>query len=244
MNLLPSKAKPLLALGAVTGLAALLLAGALGNASQAAEQPRQSPPQVVQLQPSLVERLRKLLGITTPRVAVGGSRSGGDEQICLISPLISQTSNALPAATTALRKPTLLAAEELNELRIERDGQILWRQRATSTTPLAGPIPWPLDPLRPGERVTLWLRPRGSAGGDFAKVVLIAAGSSQQQNAETLLNNPRGRLAAVQAAATAGDDQLALELLYAPLDPVPPAVAQLRQQLTQQACGLPSRPTR
>lgn len=244
MNLLPSKAKPLLALGAVTGLAALLLAGVLGNASQAAEQPRQSPPQVVQLQPSLVERLRKLLGITNPRVAVGGSRSGGDDQICLISPLIRQTSNALPAATTALRKPTLLAAEELNELRIERDGQILWRQRATSTTALAGPIPWPLDPLRPGERVTLWLRPRGSAGGDFAKVALIAAGSSQQQNAETLLNNPRGRLAAVQAAATAGDDQLALELLYAPLDPVPPAVAQLRQQLIQQACGLPSRPTR
>ncbi|MCP9878058.1 hypothetical protein [Cyanobium sp. A2C-AMD] len=243
MNLLPSKAKPLLALGAVTGLAALLLAG-LGNASQAAEQPSQSPPQVVQLQPSLVERLRKLLGITTPRVAVGGSRSGGDDQICLISPLIRQTSNALPAATTALRKPTLLAAEELNELRIERDGQILWRQRATSTTALAGPIPWPLDPLRPGERVTLWLRPRGSAGGDFAKVALIAAGTSQQQNAETLLNNPRGRLAAVQAAATAGDDQLALELLYAPLDPVPPAVAQLRQQLIQQACGLPSRPTR
>ena len=102
----------------------------------------------------------------------------------------------------------------------------------------------PLDPLRPGERVTLWLRPRGSAGGDFAKVALIAAGSSQQQNAETLLNNPRGRLAAVQAAATAGDDQLALELLYAPLDPVPPAVAQLRQQLIQQACGLQSRPTR
>jgi hypothetical protein len=244
MNLLPSKAKPLLALGAVTGLAALLLAGVLGNASQAAEQPRQSPPQVVQLQPSLVERLRKLLGITNPRVAVGGSRSGGDDQICLISPLIRQTSNALPAATTALRKPTLLAAEELNELRIERDGQILWRQRATSTTALAGPIPWPLDPLRPGERVTLWLRPRDSAGGDFAKVALIAAGSSQQQNAETLLNNPRGRLAAVQAAATAGDDQLALELLYAPLDPVPPAVAQLRQQLIQQACGLPSRPTR
>ena len=243
MNLLPSKAKPLLALGAITGLAALSLAG-LGNASQAAEQPRLSPPQVVQLQPSLVERLRKLLGITTPRVAVGGSRSGGDDQICLISPLIRQTSNALPAATTALRKPTLLAAEELNELRIERDGQILWRQRATSTTALAGPIPWPLDPLRPGERVTLWLRPRGSAGGDFAKVALIAAGSSQQQNAETLLNNPHGRLAAVQAAATAGDDQLALELLYAPLDPVPPAVAQLRQQLIQQACGLPSRPTR
>ena len=196
MNLLPSKAKPLLALGAVTGLAALLLAGVLGNASQAAEQPRQSPPQVVQLQPSLVERLRKLLGITNPRVAVGGSRSGGDDQICLISPLIRQTSNALPAATTALRKPTLLAAEELNELRIERDGQILWRQRATSTTALAGPIPWPLDPLRPGERVTLWLRPRGSAGGDFAKVALIAAGSRQQQNAENLLNNPRGRLAA------------------------------------------------
>lgn len=243
MNLLPSKAKPLLALGAVTGLAALLLAGALGNTSQAAEQFRQSPPQVVQLQPSLVERLRKLLGIT-PRVAVGGSRSGADGQICLISPLISQTSNALPAATTSLRKPTLLAADALDELRIERDGQSLWRQRATSITALAGLIPWPLDPLRPGERVTLWLRPRGSAGGDFAKVALIAAGSRQQQNAENLLNNPRGRLAAVQAAATAGDDQLALELLYAPLDPVPPAVAQLRQQLIQQACGLPSRPTR
>ena len=240
----PSKAQPLLALGAVATLTALSLAGALSTAWQAAEQPpRQSPPQVVQLQPSLIERLRKLLGIT-PRVAVGGSRSGAQGELCLVSPPLSQTNNDSPAATTALPKPTLLAAEPLNELRIERDGQILWRQRATSTTALEGPIPWPLDPLRPGERVTIWLRPRGSAGGDFAKVALIAADSPQQQNAETLLRDPRGRLAAVQSAAAAGNDQLALELLYAPLDPVPPAVAQLRQQLIQQACGLPSRPPR
>ncbi|MFN9958942.1 MAG: nickel insertion protein, partial [bacterium] len=150
----PSKAQPLLALGAVATLTALSLAGALSTAWQAAEQPpRQSPPQVVQLQPSLIERLRKLLGIT-PRVAVGGSRSGAEGQLCLVSPPLSQTNNDSPATTTALPKPTLLAAEPLNELRIERDGQILWRQRATSTTALEGPIPWPLDPLRPGERVT------------------------------------------------------------------------------------------
>ncbi|MEB3321139.1 MAG: hypothetical protein VKI63_09405, partial [Cyanobium sp.] len=161
--------------------------------------------------------------------------------ICLISPPLTQTSHALPEATSALRRPTLLTAEALNELRIERDGQILWRQRATSTKALEGPILWPLDPLQPGERLTLWLRPRGSSGGDFAKVALIPADSRQQQHAQTLLNYPGGRLVAVQAAAAAGDDRLALELLYAPLDPVPQAVAQLRQTLLHQACGPSSR---
>lgn len=229
-------AQALLVAGTCTCLAAFPWMGS-GNAVQAAEQPRPTKQQVVQLPPSLVERLRKLLNIT-PAVAVGGSRSDADRRVCLISPRVTASGTEQPAASTALPRPTLLAAGPLNEVRIERDGQIVWRQRASSSQPLEGPIPWPLNPLQPGERVVLWIRPQGSAGGDFAKVTLIASNSGLQQRAAALQNNPQGRLAAVQAAAAAGDDPLALELLYAPLEPTPPAVRQLRLRLAEQACGL------
>ena len=62
----------------------------------------------------------------------------------------------------------LLAAEPLNEVRIERNGTILWRRLASSTQVIEGPIGWPLDALKPNESLQLKLRPRGGSGGECA----------------------------------------------------------------------------
>ena len=76
-----------------------------------------------------------------------------------------------------LSAPLLLAQAPLNEIRLERNEQLLWQQRASSNEAIEGPIPWPISPLRPGELLTLKLRPRGAAGGDFA-VFRLQAGSA------------------------------------------------------------------
>ena len=242
INPLLLKAQALVVVGSCTCLTAFTWIGTSNHAVRAAEQPSTTKQQLVQLPPSLVERLRKLLNITPP-VAVGGSRGDHDRRVCLISPRVTATGNDQPTAMTTLPNPTLLAAGPLNEARIERNGQIVWRQRASSSQALEGPIQWPLRPLQPGERVVLWIRPQGSAGGDFAKVALIAADQGQQRTA-ALQTTPRGRLAAVQAAAAAGNDPLALELLFAPPEPASPAVSQLRLTLAAQACGLAVGPRR
>jgi len=145
---------------------------------KSAQQPNQPvPPRTV------LQKLRELLGLTPP-IAVGGSRGGGDQQVCLLSPWPLPTSKGSGSAQkteslqVGLSAPLLLAQAPLNEIRLERNEQLLWQQRASSTAAIEGPIPWPISPLRPGEVLTLKLRPRGAAGGDFAVFRLQATSAA------------------------------------------------------------------
>jgi len=95
--------------------------------------------------------------------------------------------NGDTVATVAIGRPTLLAAGPLNEVRIERGGTTIWQRLASSTAAFEGPITWPLDPLQPGENLDLKLRPRGSAGADFAVIRLQAAPANQMQQAAAVV---------------------------------------------------------
>jgi hypothetical protein len=171
-------------------------AGLPGRAQPPERQGQQSPQprqQVIQPSVSLVERLRRLLNLSPP-LAVGGSRSGAIESVCLLSPWTGRTGQSrgmgeqLPAiAIVPSATPTLLSAGPLNELQLLRDNLIVWQQRASSIEPISGPIAWPLPPLKPGEQVLLRLRPRNAAGGDFAQINLQAADAAVLQRHQSLL---------------------------------------------------------
>ena len=142
------------------------------TAAQKTSQPaaKVSPPPL-----SVIQKLRAFLGLNPP-VAVGGSRSGGGQSICLLSPWPGADRNDGSVPVTVLvSRPALLAAGPLNEVRIEQDNRIIWQERASSTQAIEGPIAWPISPLQPGQQVTLKLRPRGASGGDFATFSLRAA---------------------------------------------------------------------
>lgn len=192
---------------------------------------------MAQGQQTLLQQLRELIGYN-PRQAVGGSRGVAASGVCLITPRFQQQADGTAVAEVVLPEPTLLAAEPLNELRLMKDGWIVWQQRASSTEPIEGPIPWPLQPLQPGETVLLRLRPRGAAGSDFADIQLVAAAADEQQRAQALLSDARSRLAVIEAEARAGRAALASELLFAPLQEPPRAITRLRQQLIAQGCGI------
>lgn len=187
--------------------------------------------------PTLLQRLREWIGLN-PRQAVGGSRGESSNTVCLISPRLEASAAASPAVTVVnLPSPTLLAVGELNEVQLEQNGRLLWQQRASSTTPLSGPIPWPIAPLSPGQEVLLRLRPRGAAGADFATITLRAAPAAQQQTALALLANPSARLNAIESAARSGRSALASELVFAPLAQVPADLETLRQELLSAGCS-------
>jgi hypothetical protein len=188
-------------------------------------------------QRTVLQQLRELIGYN-PRQAVGGSRSGAGSGVCLITPRFQQHADGTAIATVALPEPTLLAAEALNEVRLIRDGRIVWQRRASSTEPIEGPIPWPLQPLAPGDTVLLRLRPRGAAGSDFADIQLVAVSEAEQQRALTLLSSGQSRLEVVEAEARAGRAALASQLLFAPLDQAPETITLLRQELIAQGCGI------
>ena len=145
---------------------------------------------------SVIQKLRSFLGLNPP-VAIGGSRSGGPLSVCLLSPWpITTRPDSSGTVLVGISQPVLLAAEPLNEMRLEQDGRILWQERASSIKAIEGPILWPIKPLQPGEKLTLKIRPRGASGGDFASYSLQAADS------ETLESNKRriARLGADSAA--------------------------------------------
>ena len=188
--------------------------------------------------PTLLQRLRELIGLN-PRQAVGGSRGASAKSVCLISPRLEASPEASrPTAVVALPSPTLLAAGELNEVRLEQGGRLLWQQRASSTTPISGPIAWPLPPLSPGQELLLRLRPRGASGGDFAEIKLRAGSADQQREALALLADPAQRLQAIESAARKGRYGLASELVFAPLASPSKELEALRKEVLDAGCSV------
>ena len=67
--------------------------------------------------PTLLQRIRQLLGLVQP-VAAGGSR-GNSKQLCLISPFVASQQEG---AVTPTATPTIRVLQPLNEVRIEKMG--------------------------------------------------------------------------------------------------------------------------
>lgn len=213
---------------------------------------RQLPPTRAPWQPSatkpaptLAELLRQLLRITPP-MAVGGSRSGPALAVCVLSPLaraleVSPAAAGQALAIVPVATPTLWVAGELNELRLERHGELLWRQRATSEAMIRGPIAWPLPPLRAGERLLLRVRPHGAGGADFAEISLQAASADQLQRTAQLIRSLGGdaeRWIAAIRESSRQDPALAIALASDPSAPPPvrAALAELAEPAQRQGC--------
>jgi hypothetical protein len=197
--------------------------------------------------PTPLQIVRRLLGIPQ-RVAVGGSRSSAALAVCLVSPTITGTTanpNAAghipqPLAVVPLPTPTLLVAGPLSEIRLERGGVILWRQLASSTQPISGPISWPLPPLQPDESLDLRLRPLGASGADFAAISLKTASAAELERQRTVIqalgNSQERWVQAIDGVANA-DPALAVALLTTPEAP-----AAVRASAAGLTCAAPATP--
>ena len=177
-----------------------------------------SPAAIAQQQetipPTLLQRIRQLLGLVQP-LAAGGSR-GNSKQLCLISPFVSSPQEG---AITPTATPTIRVLQPLNEVRIEKNGRTLWRKVASSSQAINSVMAWPLPPLQPGEQLELVLRPRGASGGDIARVPLQAASADVLAETREILNslegNPEGWESAVLNALQSDNKALAVVLLNA-----------------------------
>ena len=170
--------------------------------------------QQASIPPTLLQRIRQLLGLVQP-VAAGGSR-GSNKQLCLLSPYVTSPQQG---AITPTATPTIRVLQPLNEVRIDKDGRTIWRKVASSSQAINGHMAWPLPPLKPGEQVELVLRPRGASGGDQARVRLQAASADVLAQTRELLDNlsshPEGWGSAVVDALRNNNNALAMVLLHA-----------------------------
>jgi len=200
-------------------IAYLLLSGLLVLAfpqAQAVEQSSKSRPQQ-----SLMTRLREFIGTQPRSVSVGGTRSAVGQTVCLLSPGPIRQRLQRSEILVVDASPDLVLGSKLNEIEIRSGNKVVWSQMGTSKKAIDGRIPWPIEPIKPRQRLHLALRPRGTAGGDWAHMTLVGAPRSAMQayhkTLEASSGSPSARLLAVDSAARSQDQSKALALLWAPL---------------------------
>ncbi|MEI8250332.1 MAG: hypothetical protein WCF98_04110 [Synechococcus sp. ELA057] len=176
-----------------------------------------------------------------PSVEPLGLRGGADSiAICLLSPAANRDPQGVVRAVTPVADPTIFARGTFEEIRLERDGQVVWRLLSDGSNPIAGPLVWPLSPLRPGERLLLRLRPEGIGQDNFANVELIGGSSAtlarSAQLRRSLGRDPAAWTRAVLSALDASRSAEALALLYDARGPSSPRLNALRLEIHNRAC--------
>lgn len=199
--------------------------------------------------------LALLLPLSLPALANRPDPGGAALTLCVITPRITDPGGPPPTALLAVSRPTLFVVEPLIELQILEGNRLLWRQGppAGSARPLAGapfgslpsgtiegPVPWPLEPIRPGQALTLRLRPLGADATAYAVVRLIGSPAGQLARGDALLaglgRDPHRWRLAVEAAMERGDLPLASALLFAFEGPGAPDLDALRLTVIHRSC--------
>ena len=161
-----------------------------------------------------------------------------DLDVCVIVPRLAED-NGL--TIVPLSRPTLFTAGPLLQIRIERDGRLVWHLDAPADGLIQGPIGWPLAPIKPDERLSLLLRPPGAAVDAFAVVPIRGANASVLQRNAALVaslgQDPAAWLGAVLQQRDRGDLALALALLFAFEGPSSRQLDSLRLEVFRRGCG-------
>lgn len=178
-------------------------------------------------------------------VLLGGPHpAAATPEVCVLAPQLEPSrprSLAVPRAMVPLSLPTLFIKEPLAELRLEQGTKVLWSWQPTPEgSALEGPMAWPLAPLKPGQSVTVRLRPVGAAPNHFATIQLVGAPAQRLQQGDGLLRSlsglPRAWRPAIEALLAKGDQSLATALLFANEGPNDPDLNALRVVVAQESC--------
>lgn len=181
------------------------------------------------------------LGVAIAAPGFALQRPADPVAVCVVSPRVEAVEEGDAAGIVPTPSPQLVVVEPLLELRIERQGRLVWRRLAAERQGLPVPLAWPLDPITPGEVVLLRLRPDQAPEGAFAHVRLVGDSAERMASTATLMQSlgerPLAWLAAIEAALEAGDVPLAWTLLFAPQLPDAPDLTALRAEVVRRGCG-------
>ena len=146
-------------------------------------------------QPTFLQRIRKLLGIT-PSVAAAGSR-GDRKPVCLASfgPVTITKKGGrseIGEAISLLPRPVIITATPNTSVRIENEtGEILWEQTRTLDAPLTTQIFWPehAAPIAPGATLILKIQPEGHRRWEVAKFNIIGASKHEMEATQATIES-------------------------------------------------------
>lgn len=161
-------------------------------------------------------------------------------EVCVLAPRVDAGGDGRARALVPLARPTIFVREPLRQIRLQQGGRLLWQRQSELSSPLEGPIAWPLPPLRAGERLDMLLQPLEALPTAFATVEIQAVSAPTLRRNETRLmalgNDPGAWRTAVERALGEGDGALATALLFAFEGPSAPDLDALRREAYQHSC--------
>ena len=185
--------------------------------------------------------LSLVLASSLVQAAKATGREAEPVAVCVVAPRVEAVQQGDALGVVPNPRPELVVIEPLLEVRLERNGQVVWQRQGSRQAPITGPIPWPGAPLAPGELVLVRLRPLQAEQGSFAHVQLIGGSAERMASTTALMRRlarqPAAWIQAIDRALAAGDVPLAWTLLFAPKAPASAELQSLRQQVINQGCG-------
>ncbi|KGG14968.1 MULTISPECIES: hypothetical protein [unclassified Prochlorococcus] len=193
--------------------------------------------------PRLIGNIAMLSGdpIEMSAYKTRSSYSGDPIEICLLTPNVITTS-VKPVAKISIDRPIVFPLEPLNEIKVYRNGELLWRKGRTSTINLIGPIPWPneITPIKANEKLLLSITKKGSSLGEEATITLQANSQESFQkltDLENSLGNKKSKWISTINQQLKNDRNLALTLLFSEKAPKSKALNQARSiVLSKEGC--------
>ena len=161
--------------------------------------------------------------ITTYTRSYQGLVKGSDQEepsitACLLSPaFVKDKENSNAISLLSIDKPLIFSMDPLNEIKISRKGNILWSQSATIGKRIRGSIPWPIEPIKAGEKLVLSIRPKGASFGEEANIILQAKSADEFQKIDNTINslgNSKSKWINIINQNLEKDRNLALTLLF------------------------------
>ena len=117
------------------------------------------------------------------------TRSSSEKKsICLLTPTITRGEDNSLRALIKIDKPTIYSLKPLNEIQIIKDDKILWRRIASSRQKIEGPINWPLESIKRGDKFKLSLRAEGTSLGSEVNINLITDSKEELNKLDQIIS--------------------------------------------------------
>ena len=117
------------------------------------------------------------------------TRSSSEKKsICLLTPTITRGEDNSLRALIKIDKPTIYSLKPLNEIKIIKDNKILWRRIASSNQKIEGPINWPLESIKRGDKFKLSLRAEGTSLGSEVNINLITDSKEELNKLDQIIS--------------------------------------------------------
>ena len=117
------------------------------------------------------------------------TRSSSEKKsICLLTPTITRGEDNILRSLIKIDKPTIYSLKPLNEIKIIKDNKILWRRIASSNQKIEGPINWPLESIKRGDKFKLSLRAEGTSLGSEININLITDSTEELNKLDQIIS--------------------------------------------------------